>query len=149
MQIKTACPIGCKYISGGRCIASECPYSYGNVQYDIRMNTFTPPKTEEKKSETEIIKAFLKQQYNQYNNAISDAIDAKIAARDNGDIDEADAQHRLAEKYMAYACVVFDVYKDLTGERLDGKPNDYVPDGVFRSGNENSARMTRERFYER
>ena len=37
-NIRTSCPNGCKYISGGKCIASECPYQTGNVRYDIRMN---------------------------------------------------------------------------------------------------------------
>lgn len=40
MQIRTGCPTGCKYISGDKCIASECPYQTGGVHYDIRMNTF-------------------------------------------------------------------------------------------------------------
>lgn len=37
--VKTGCPKGCMYISGGECMASECPYQTGNVRYDIRMNT--------------------------------------------------------------------------------------------------------------
>lgn len=40
MQIRTSCPTGCKYISGDRCIATECPYQIGGVHYDIRMSTF-------------------------------------------------------------------------------------------------------------
>lgn len=38
MEIRTGCPTGCKYISGDKCIASECPYQTGGVRYDIRMN---------------------------------------------------------------------------------------------------------------
>lgn len=40
MQIKTACPAGCKYINGDKCIANECPYQTGGVHYDIRTYTF-------------------------------------------------------------------------------------------------------------
>lgn len=36
--IETRCPNGCKYKSGGACVASECPYQTGNVKYDIRLN---------------------------------------------------------------------------------------------------------------
>lgn len=34
MEIRTSCPSGCKYISGDKCIASECPYQTGSVRYD-------------------------------------------------------------------------------------------------------------------
>lgn len=36
--IRTRCPNGCKYKSGNKCVASECPYQTGYVRYDIRMN---------------------------------------------------------------------------------------------------------------
>lgn len=136
MEIRTGCPSRCKYISGDKCIASECPYQTGSVRYDIRMNESTDtPNYSTRKSKTDIIKEYLKQQYDKYNNDVYEALKERIGAKESNDEDEYYRLKNRIEYARARSAIAFDMYKDLTGERVDGKPKDYKPDVIFRSGN--------------
>lgn len=41
MEIRTGCPSRCKYISGDKCIASECPYQT-DERVDRKPNDYKP-----------------------------------------------------------------------------------------------------------
>lgn len=127
MEIRTGCPSGCKYISGDKCIASECPYQTGSVRYDIRMNASNNiPNYSTCKSETDIIKEYLKQQYDKYSYDVYEAVKLQIGAKESNDEDEYYRLQKLIEYALSRSAIAFDMYKDLTGgERLD------KPEGIF------------------